>query len=409
MPSITKVYANTPLNTTEIPQKELDITHKLRHNPLKWQGQFSPQLVQTLLKHYATPDMVLFDPFLGSGTVLLEAGLAGLAACGTEINPAAVMLARVYSFINVSLPIRQHHLQTVFDKLQTMQEFEWGIVGVVTAEEVKTKLVKFRHCLTDCLQKQLLETLIVLLDFYEPDLSLNKVFTVWYKLKKLILELPFSARPLQIVQADARQTCLPAASVNLVVTSPPYINVFNYHQQYRASVEALSWDLLKVAPSEFGSNRKHRGNRFLTVIQFCLDMAQVFQELARLTLPDSRLIFVVGRESMVLGTRFLNGQIVADVAHNALGCNLLLRQERMFRNRFGQDIYEDILHFSVPQVKSCSQILDVARSVAEATLTDSYTLASPDVKEGIKSALDNIAQVQPSPVFSLENVRKNNP
>jgi len=46
-------------------------------------------------------------------------------------------------------------------------------------------------------------------------------------------------------------------------------------------MEALSWNVLKVAKSEIGSNRKHRSNRFLTVIQFCLDIAQTFNEMVR--------------------------------------------------------------------------------------------------------------------------------
>jgi len=74
------IYAETPLNTSEMPQADLNIANKSRSNPLRWNGQFSPQLVQVLLSTYATPGSVLFDPFLGSGTVLLEAGLAGLSA-----------------------------------------------------------------------------------------------------------------------------------------------------------------------------------------------------------------------------------------------------------------------------------------------------------------------------------------
>ncbi len=56
--------------------------------------------------------------------------------------------------------------------------------------------------------------------------------------------------------------------IDFVITSPPYINVFNYHQNYRQSAEILGWDLLKIAKSEIGSNRANRGNRFYTIIQF---------------------------------------------------------------------------------------------------------------------------------------------
>jgi DNA modification methylase len=411
MSPLAGIYAETPLNTSEIPRTDLNIVNKSRSNPLHWNGQFSPQLVQVLLNRYALPGSVLFDPFLGSGTVLLEAGLAGLSASGTEINPAAVTLAQTYRFINVPLELRRVHLREIGRLLQreflpTLPLFQDPDQKPdrQDSEIIKSRLVELLLVVEERLQYQLLESLIVLLDFYKPDLSANKVFTVWKKLTRLVLELPFSQQPIEVFHADARKTPLPDSSVDLVVTSPPYINVFNYHQQYRASMEALSWNVLKVAKSEIGSNRKHRGNRFLTVIQFCLDIAQTFNELVRVCHSDSRLIFVVGRESTVRGTPFFNGEIVADVAHRALGFDLIIRQERVFQNRFGQSIFEDILHFSSPASDPGALFLEPARKVARDVLEAAYSVASDEAREGIKSALTNIGQVRPSPIFDLLKV-----
>ena len=132
---------------------------------------------------------------------------------------------------------------------------------------------------------------------------------------------------------------------DLVITSPPYINVHNYHEQYRQSVETLGWRLLRVAQSEIGANRKHRVNRFLTVIQYCLDMTLALSEMARVCKPGARIILVVGRESTVRGISFDNGEIVARAGAECAGLPLLTRQERVFTNRFGERIYEDLLHF----------------------------------------------------------------
>jgi hypothetical protein len=266
---------------------------------------------------------------------------------------------------------------------------------------LKAKLVELSSAVEPRLQNQILETLIVLLDFFKPDLSADKVFTVWNKLQSLVIELPFSERPIQVFHADARKTPLPDSSVNLVITSPPYINVFNYHQQYRASMESLHWDLLRVARSEIGSNRKHRGNRFLTVIQFCLDIAQSLNELVRVCRPGTRLIFIVGRESMVRGTPFFNGEIVTEVSHRALGFDLILKQERVFRNRFGQDIFEDILHLAPPVSKPDHAFLERARTIAQDVLEFALAQAPDKAKEGIELALTNINQVSPSPLFNF--------
>jgi hypothetical protein len=244
------------------------------------------------------------------------------------------------------------------------------------------------------------------LDFYKPDLSIDKVFTVWNKLKSLVIELPFSEKQILVFHADARKTPLPDSSVDLVVTSPPYINVFNYHQQYRASVESLNWDLLRVAKSEIGSNRKHRGNRFLTVIQFCLDMAQSFNELTRVCRPNARLILIVGRESMVRGTPFFNGEIVAEIGYRALGFDLILKQERVFRNRFGQDIFEDILHFSPPMSDPGNSFLECTRTIARDVLELAFVQAPDKAKEGIELAITKVNQVRPSPLFNFRETQR---
>ena len=94
-------FAATPLDKTSLPQGSLDIAERVRTNPFPWIGQFSPQLVEELLTAYGPPAGVVLDPFAGSGTSLVEAARQGLAACGSELNPAAVILARVYGLVNL--------------------------------------------------------------------------------------------------------------------------------------------------------------------------------------------------------------------------------------------------------------------------------------------------------------------
>ena len=117
--------------------------------------------------------------------------------------------------------------------------------------------------------------------------------------------------------------------------------------------------MLALARSEIGANRQNRGNRFLTVIQYSLDMALALREMARAAKPGARLILVVGRESSVRGVRFFNGELVAELAVRCVGMQMERRQERRFRNRYGTHIYEDILHFLAPaQVPDESLFLD---------------------------------------------------
>jgi len=407
------IYQKTLLNTSEISQSDLNIENKLRSNPLTWNGQFSPQLIQVLLNAYAKPGTTVFDPFLGSGTVLLEAGRSGLAASGTDINPAAVVLSQTYKFINVTPDLRRFHLNKIQRLLQSefpanlplFQNSE-RVPEELDAEAIKSRFAELLPTVEERLQYQLLETLVALLDFYKPGLSVGRVFATWRRLVQLVNELPYSQEMIQVHHADARRSPLPSSSIALVITSPPYINVLNYHQQYRASMEALNWNLLRVAKSEIGSNRKHRGNRFLTIIQYCLDMFQTFYEMARICHPKSRLVFIVGRESTVRGVRIFNGEIVTEIAHRVLGFDLVLKQERVFLNRFGRNIFEDILHFSPPTSNSGSESLSGARAVAKDVLEATCLVAPDKAKDDIKSAIEEIEVVKPSPIFSLSKVLK---
>ena len=166
---------------------------------------------------------------------------------------------------------------------------------------------------------------------------------------------------------DSRSLNCEDDTATLLITSPPYINVFNYHQKYRRSVEALGYDVLAIAKNEFGSNRKNRGNRLLTVIQYCIDMALSFEEAIRACKDGSRMIYIVGRESNVLGYSFCNSKLIFEIATQIFELPFLLRQERVFKNRFGQLIYEDILHFENAKTgtyPSSEEIISAARSIA---------------------------------------------
>jgi hypothetical protein len=111
-------------------------------------------------------------------------------------------------------------------------------------------------------------------------------------------ELAAATGKAECLLRDARDLPVPEASVDAVIASPPYINVFNYHQNYRPATELLGWRPLEAARSEIGANRKHRANRFLTVIQYCLDMWACLKELSRVMRADSPLVLFLGELRM---------------------------------------------------------------------------------------------------------------
>lgn len=409
-PSPVGYLSHTPLNQDDICTSVLNIDNKERSNLFPWNGQFSPQFVEALLERYATSGTRVLDPFCGSGTVLSEAARLGLAASGIEVNPAAYVLSRTYSLSNLSPQDRRFALDGVEAKLQSILPKGWPLLTSVnnTLDDSYQKALITLRDTSHTTQRYILESLIILADFFKgPDSQ--KLAKTWSRLRLVIDTLPHNGNSITVHHGDGR---FPDAlgSFDLVLTSPPYINVYNYHQQYRASAEALGWDLLKVARTEIGSNRKHRGNRFLTVIQYCLDLAITLTSLWPVTSDDARLIFVLGRESRVRGIPFLNGEIAARLAIDAVGYNLAMRQERVFTNRFGQRIYEDILHFTKGHLLT-SNPQHIARLIAEKMLREALELAaSEEIRNDIIDAISQCSSVSESPHFAPDcSYTKNNP
>jgi len=195
---------------------------------------------------------------------------------------------------------------------------------------------------------------------------------------------------------------LPDKSIDFVLSSPPYINVFNYHHNLRAGIESLGWKPLVVARSEIGANRKFRQNRFLTVVQYCIDMALVLAELQRVCNDNARILLILGRESNVHKTAFYNGQLLEKLASRAVGLKLELKQERVFINRFGQRIYEDILHLSLPHEHSRPEraIMECARRLAKDALVEALDRTPSDRKHYLEDAICRADQVEESPILS---------
>ncbi len=69
-----------------------------------------PQVASELLNLYGKKSKLLFDPYCGTGTSLVEANVRGINAIGTDINPLARLVARAKTTI-ISLQIVDLYLK----------------------------------------------------------------------------------------------------------------------------------------------------------------------------------------------------------------------------------------------------------------------------------------------------------
>ena len=401
------VEASAPAEfSVPLPAHTLNIDTKSRSNLFPWRGQFSPQLVEALLHAYATRGAVVLDPFMGSGTVLVESARLVLPVYGCEINPAALLLARLYEFCNLDAATRRnllHEAEVILAR---------ACPAVVELPLFPTEARSPSHTSIDWIRatsdrhvRMLLEAAVVLADggAAGDGTSASK----WFTIRSIVSSLPFTRTPVRALLGDARSLPLPDNSIDIVLSSPPYINVFNYHHNLRAGIESLGWNPLVVARSEVGANRKFRQNRFLTVVQYCMDMALALAELSRVCRNDARILLILGRESSVHKTAFYNGRILERLATEALDFGIHLTQERVFVNRFGGKIYEDILHLSpLPSLRSRTSIIDDARCIGKDILLKAMDRSPRDRRHHLRDAIDRVDRINASPILNTNTVAR---
>lgn len=391
-------------------QAKLDVINKNRSNIFNWRGQFTPQLIEYLLEEFSSEGDIVFDPFCGSGTVLRESVMSGLSSVGFEINPAAYAMSKFYNFCNVEEIRRQEIFESLNRKINKIINFYASKPLLETDRNLFRdrygNLLNFGKQLLQLLKNEEEKLLALLILFYAEDSSRDDVASAICKaqnnLRDNLLSLPFTKVNIRVELCDARLSDQYLHSkVNLIITSPPYINVFNYHQNYRAIIELLGLDILKVAESEMGSNRKNRSNRFKTVVQYCLDMELALQSFANCLSPDGHLVMIIGRESKVRGVPFYNSLIAKEIMLSLQCFKLVGVSQRGFINRFGEKIFEDIL--IVRRISAAPHIhsgLDIAIEHLQKGLAHS----DKDVRSDILEALKEAKLVAPSPIFNRKEI-----
>ena len=70
---------------------------KLTHHVFRFPAKFHPPIARRLIERYSDPGDWVLDPFCGSGTLLVEASVAGRNSIGADYDPVAVFVSRLKS------------------------------------------------------------------------------------------------------------------------------------------------------------------------------------------------------------------------------------------------------------------------------------------------------------------------
>ena len=72
-------------------------TKEYTHSYHAYPAMMIPQIARTLIEEYSPKGELktIFDPYMGSGTTLVEASIKGINSIGTDLNPLARMMSEV--------------------------------------------------------------------------------------------------------------------------------------------------------------------------------------------------------------------------------------------------------------------------------------------------------------------------
>ncbi len=326
-------------------------TYPARMHPLT-----AARLVQGLTREGAT----VLDPFCGSGTVLVEAMIAGRRAVGIDLNPLAVRLARLKTTrldareLEALVAIAQSVAQfaaarrerragatrrypredvELFDP-HVLLELDSLRAGIAAQEDagphVRDALELVLSAILVKVSRRASDTSTVMTNRrlaagFTTRLFASKAQELARRLAELAELLPPDAPPVRLQEDDAaRLRSVSASTVDVVITSPPYAATYDYLAHHAARMRWLGMNVERFSSGEMGSRRRyaqlegHAAER-----AWARELGGALGAIRRVCRPGAYVALLLA-DSAVGGEAIRAPAVVADVAKSA-GFELLAR------------------------------------------------------------------------------------
>lgn len=281
----------------ELKPKELEFdfynedTGYLTHSIHPYPAKFPPQLPKIILEKYSKRNEIVLDPFCGSGTTLVEAKLLGINSIGVDVNGLSCLLSKVKS-----TPITRVQGESISNFIERISEilFQWklGNRPKIKIREIEGRDHWFQKNVSEELTfiideinllgdtdvrdflKIVLSSIIVKVSNQESDTrfaSINKKIQDYYTLEQFIIRareylkrlIEFSEKSdnnayTKVFNADSRDlSFIESNSIDLIITSPPYANTYDYYLYHKFRKRWLGLDVHFAQYNEIGSRREY--------------------------------------------------------------------------------------------------------------------------------------------------------
>lgn len=313
-----------------------------------------PVTARRLVDAFAPARGLVLDPFCGSGTILIEAMLAGRNALGTDLNPLAVMLARAKTYprkpeVTAALIAAAQEVAAFADARRKAKQ---GATRRLPQEDVS---VFAPHVLLEMdglragIEKAAPEarpdlqlvfsSILVKLSAKRGDTSdepLEKRVSAGYPARLFVRKteelaerfaefaelLPKPTPKARVLLDDAAKLAkVDEGSIDAVITSPPYVATYDYLAHHELRMRWLELDTRRLAKDELGARRHYeRMTPDESRASWERELAKFLHALARVTKRGAPVVLLIADSATPRGPRgerpeaLRADEIVADTA-----------------------------------------------------------------------------------------------
>lgn len=299
------------------------LTHSLHPYPAK----FPPQLPKKILEDYAFKGQIVLDPFCGSGTTLVEARIFGANAIGVDVNGLSVLLSQVKAtpLTEQQFSIIENFISEVGNEIPKwksekrpkikVKEIEgqehWFQPNV--SEEITfllNEISKQKDIDIQNFLKIVLSSIIIRVSNQDSDTrfaaiekNIGNGYTLELFCKRAkeynsrmadFSELVRDKTDLHLHNADSRNlSFIPDSSVDIIITSPPYANTYDYYLYHKFRKRWLDLDVKFAQYNEIGSRREYSSLKEKKE-KWNEDLIKCFTEMQRVLKPSHFAFIVIG-------------------------------------------------------------------------------------------------------------------